>query len=329
MKKFAQFLSEATKPESISSSKKQKVESKGILTVAFGRFNPPTKGHKKFLDGVAKVAGDGVYKIYPSRTIDKNKNPLDPDTKISLMRKMYPDHGERIVNDDDFKSIFDVLTKAYEDGYEAINIVVGADRQAEIEKLATKYNKDLYDFSELNIVSVGKQDPDSDKEINLSSAKLRKAVAEKDYKTFRKGIPNTLSDEEIENLFMMLADSMKIKEGCTLWKICPESDPKNLRESYIQNKIFRIGEWVENLNTGLIGKIIRRGANYLICVTEDDVMFKPWIKDVKEWTKVSGVSAKQREVGTDSLRKYTMKMTGTKKIMNFNIQDFINKNRKK
>ena len=32
----------------------------------------------------------------------------------------------------------------------------------------------------------------------------------------------------------------------------------------------------------MIGKILRRGANYLICVTEDNIMFKPWIKDVME-----------------------------------------------
>ena len=96
-----------------------------------------------------------------------------------------------------------------------------------------------------------------------------------------------------------------------------ESYEKTLRENYISGNIFNIGEWVENVNTGLVGKIIRRGTNYLICVTEDDVMFKPWIKDVVEWTNVSGVPAKQREVGTDALRKYAMSMTGTTDIKNF------------
>jgi hypothetical protein len=96
-----------------------------------------------------------------------------------------------------------------------------------------------------------------------------------------------------------------------------ESYEKTLRENYISGKIFNIGEWVENVNTGLVGKIIRRGTNYLICVTEDDVMFKPWIRDVVEWTNVSGVPAKQREVGTDALRKYVMSMTGTTDIKNF------------
>jgi hypothetical protein len=46
-------------------------------------------------------------------------------------------------------------------------------------------------------------------------------------------------------------------------------------------------------------------------------MFKSWIKDISEWTEVSGVPADQREVGTDALRNYAMKMTGTKSIDNF------------
>jgi hypothetical protein len=44
-------------------------------------------------------ADGGDYLIYPSRSQDKKKNPLDPDTKISYMRQMFPAHSERIVND--------------------------------------------------------------------------------------------------------------------------------------------------------------------------------------------------------------------------------------
>ena len=77
-----------------------------------------------------------------------------------------------------------------------------------------------------------------------------------------------------------------------------------------------------------MGEIIRRGTNYLICVTEDNIMFKSWIKDLNEWTEQSGVPADQREVGTNSFREYTMRMTDTKKIDNFNVKRFINKYRK-
>jgi len=59
-----------------------------------------------------------------------------------------------------------------------------------------------------------------------------------------------------------------------------------LREKYISKQIFNEGDFVKNLNTDLVGKIIRRGTNYLICVTEENEMFKSWIQDVIEYTEV-------------------------------------------
>jgi len=55
-----------------------------------------------------------------------------------------------------------------------------------------------------------------------------------------------------------------------------------LREKYINNQIFLEGDWVKSSITEQVGKIIRRGTNYLICVTENNEMFKSWIKDVYE-----------------------------------------------
>jgi len=50
------------------------------LTVAFGRFNPPTVGHGKLLAAAKKASQGGELKIYPSRTQDPKKNPLDPES---------------------------------------------------------------------------------------------------------------------------------------------------------------------------------------------------------------------------------------------------------
>ena len=107
---------------------------------------------------------------------------------------------------------------------------------------------------------------------------------------------------------------MGVKEVWNLWEIAPKFDWKNLRENYVNGNIFKVDQWVENLNTGLIGKVLRRGTNYLICVTEDNMMFKSWIKDVTEAkkynkvTEISGVPADQRLIGTDALKKYTETM---------------------
>ena len=311
-------------PSSEGESESAKEREGEALTIAFGRFNPPTSGHEKLLDAAKRQAKGGDYKIYPSRSEDPKKNPLSPDEKISYMRKMYPTHDERIVNDEDMRSIFDVLKKANEDGYSSVNIMVGADRQGEFEKLATKYNGELYDFDEINVISAGERDPDAEGVEGMSASKLRKAAADGDFEAFKTGVPKALDDESAQKLFNTIVKKMGKKKVTETWQIAPKLDWKGLRENYINGIIFKLGDVVESLNNGLIGRITRRGTNHLICVTEDNIMFKSWIRDLNEFTEVSGVPASQREVGTDSFRNYTMKMTGTKQIKNF-----INKNKKK
>ena len=329
-------------------------KTRGTLTIAFGRFNPPTTGHGKLLDTVASSSDEDDYMIIPSRTQDKKKNPLDTDTKVSMMKKMFPNHSEKIVNDPSNRTIFDVLSRAHNDGYTNVRIVGGGDRVKEFDKLANDYNGKLYQFDNLEVMSAGDRDPDSDDVTGMSASKQRKAAAEGDIKAFMKGVPKSLSKKDAEELFQKIRSAMNIKEGWNMWEIAPKFDWKNLRENYISKKIYRIGQFVENVNTGLVGRIIRRGTSYLICVTEDDIMFKSWIKDVSAFTKeesshnlqelvkvaigdnsnkfkipkltkVSGVPSDQRLVGTDSYRKYVETMVpGSSYGLHF-----INKYRKK
>ena len=304
-------------------------KTKGTLTVAFGRFNPPTTGHEKLLDTVASSSDDGDYIIVPSRSQDKKKNPLDPDTKISIMRQMYPNHSEKIVNDPQNRTIFDVLKKAHMDGYAGVRIIGGGDRVAEFEKLSNNYNGKLYAFDNVEVRSAGDRDPDGDDVSGMSASKQRKAAAEGDFTSFRKGVPSSLNNKQARELYNTLRSAMNIKEGWNMWEIAPKFDWKGLRENFINEKIFKVGELVENVNTGLVGKIIRRGTNHLICVTEDKIMFKSWIKDVSEAVTnsnaPSGVPADQRLVGTDAHRKYVEKMVPGSEWG----KQFINKYRKK
>ena len=292
--------------------------------MAFGRFNPPTVGHGKLLAAAKKAASGGDLKIYPSRTQDPKKNPLDPDMKISFMKKMFPDYSENIVNDDEMKSIFNVLTTAGEQGYKNVNIIVGSDRQSEFENLATKYNGELYDFDQIRVISAGVRDADAEGVEGMSASKMRKAVVDGDFDAFRRGTPKDLDDGDTQALFDAVRSGMgvkKKKEVAEMWEIAPKYDPKGLRDHYVSGEIFNLGDIVENLNTGLIGEIVRRGTNHLICVTKENYMFKSWIRDVMEavvnYPGPSGVDSDQRLVGTDAHRKYVMRMTGTTDIKNF------------
>jgi len=323
-------------------------KTKGTLTIAFGRFNPPTIGHQQLMDTAAAAAQQdgGDYLIFPSRSQDKKKNPLDPDTKISYMRRMFPGHSERIVNDAANRTIFDVLKKAHNDGYTNVRIVGGSDRVKEFEKLSNNYNGQLYQFDAIEVVSAGERDPDAKGVEGMSASRMRLAAAEGDFKKFREGLPPDFKRSDALELFDNVRASMNIKEGWNLWEIAPKFDWINLRENYISEKIYQIGQLVENLNTGLIGRIIRRGTNYLICVTEDHVMFKSWIRDVTEakytektMNSIERVPGKPNTlVGTTGYFKYAVSMTpGAIKTGEENLQpggkaygiNFINKYRKK
>ena len=262
--------------------------------------------------------------------------------KISYMRKLFPEYEEQIVNDAEMKSIFDVLITAASDGYKNVNIIVGADRQSEFENLAQKYNGDLYDFDEIRVISAGVRDADAEGVEGMSASKLRKSVVDDDFKAFKKGLPK-INDGEAMALFnavrigMKIKAAAKVKEEFADWQIAPRYDKQMLREQYVTKKIFNIGDLVENLNTGLVGRIIRRGTNYLICVTEEDNMFKSWIRDVMEAVKPAEKTEKYGDdsiyrapgkpntlVGTSGYLKYAMKAMGVKDIKNF-----INKNKAK
>ena len=315
------------------------------ITIAFGRFNPPTIGHGKLLDAAKKAAAGGEMKIYPSRSQDPKKNPLDPDMKVSYMKKLFPDYEENIINDSDMKTIFDVLTTANEDGFKNVNIIVGADRQAEFENLATKYNGDLYDFDTIRVISAGVRDADAEGVEGMSASKMRKAVVDGDYNAFKRGLPKGTKDADTQAVFDAVRTGMNIKKSAEakkavqkeMWQIAPKYDPRGLRENYFRKNIFNIGDMVESLTTGLVGKILRRGTNYLISVTENNVMFKSWTHDLSEYSEKKLDSKYLPDgkpntlVGTGGYLKYAMSMTPDsgptekKEKKKMNIKEFINK----
>jgi nicotinamide mononucleotide adenylyltransferase len=290
-------------------------KTRGTLTIAFGRFNPPHAGHQQLMDTAAAAAEaeESDYMIVPSRSNDPKKNPLDADTKVAFMRGMFPQHSSRIQNDQNTRTIFDVLKKAHNDGYTNVRIVGGADRVKEFDKLANNYNGSLYQFDNVEVVSAGDRDPDADGVEGMSASRLRLAASENDFKTFRSAMPEGMPRRDAQQLFDTVRNTMGINEEWGIWEMAPKFDLDTLRENYVSKAIFGIGELVENLNTGLVGRIVRRGANHLICVTEDKIMFKAWIKDVTEavvnGTTRSGVPANQRLIGTDSHRKYVESLT--------------------
>ena len=337
-KNLSQTTTQEPEPQEVEAQKEEPAfkpnkKNKGTLTVAFGRFNPPHLGHLQLMNTASSsVEGDkDDYVIVPSRSNDPKKNPLDANTKVDIMKAMFPQHADNIMNDNNTRTIFDVLNAANNDGYANVRIVGGADRVKEFTKLANNYNGKLYDFDKVDVVSSGDRDPDSDGVEGLSASRMRLAASENDFKAFSKGLPKDLDKDNKKQIFTAVRSSMGINEEWGIWEMAPKFDLQTLRENYVENIIYKLGELVENVNTGMVGRIIRRGTSYVICVTESKLMFKSWIKDINEiknynkLTAISGVPAENRLVGTDKHRKYAETMV---RGSSYGLE-FINKYRKR
>lgn len=150
---------------------------------AFGRFNPPTKGHAKLIATVERIAKEigGDPFIFMSRSHDGNKNPLTYEDKLVFMRKFFP--YTNIVDNDRIKNPFNA--SGYLGShlkYTDIVIVVGSDRLQSYEKGFS--NPDKY-FDSFKVVSAGERDPDSDDIIGMSGSKARAAASRNDLGSFR------------------------------------------------------------------------------------------------------------------------------------------------
>ena len=274
------------------------------VVITFGRFNPPTTGHEKLMKAAGSEAerSKSDLRIYPSRSVDARKNPLQPGTKIEYMQKMFPDYADNIKDDPNAKTIFDVLVACQNIGYKGVTIMVGQDRLSEFQSLAQKYNGDLYDFEEIKVISAGTRDADAEGIEGMSASKMRDAAAKDDFKAFAKGIPN-IGNMDKKNLYNILQKSMGVKKTElakeNTWQHAPKLDPFGLRVAYLNEEIFKVGSLVENVNTGVRGRITRRCSNHVIVQTPEHTMFKAWLKDLTE----------AYDVGTDEYRQYMQRMT--------------------
>ena len=306
-------------------------KTKGTLTMAFGRFNPPHAGHGQLMDIAAGSFRDSEegsdYMIVPSKSAGDEKNPLDFATKVEAMKGMFPHHSTHISEDENFRTIIDVLKHAHNEGYANVRIIAGGKRVKQFEKLSQDYNGALYDFGNLETISSGDRDEDGDGIEGMSASRAREAALNGDYDTFTSQLPDEYDGTELFNKVRKALGVDEKKKEVKEWKVAPKLHARQLREYYIKNEIYNTGDKVQDLNNGLTGRIMRRGTNYVICVSEDKIMFKSWITDITEatFTQVSGVSSDQRLVGTDALRKYTERLTPGSTWG----REFINRYRKK
>jgi hypothetical protein len=274
MKSFYSFFEQAgdsanQEPQRLSDS----------LVTTFGRHNPPHIGHKLVLDQAHDVAeNEGAdQKFYTSHSQDRKKNPLPRDLKIKYLKKMFPDHANKWDADDNVRTVLGAAEKAHKQGYRNFHFMGGGDRKQGMEDLLRKYNGDLYDFSNTYAHSAGDRDElglSDDPIAKQSASKQRRAAQNDDFDGFMEGIltHKGFTEKDARELF----DAVQ-----TFGMKNEEYSQEELRMLYADGNLFRVGDIVESLPTGLVGEIHRCGANHLIVVTEDGIMFKSFIQDVQ------------------------------------------------
>lgn len=184
------------------------------ITFCFGRMNPPTIGHEKLLDTCASVGGD--YKIFVSQTQDKKKNPLDYSTKISFIRKMFPEHAANVVEDPNLNTIGKVASYLYDQGYTHATIVGGSDRIEDLYKLLEAYNgvegkaHGYYKFETLDAKSSGDREDGAEGVAGISASGARAAAANGDIKAFGEA---TGAGKFVKELYDAVRKGMGISEN--------------------------------------------------------------------------------------------------------------------
>ena len=261
---------------------REMMEARGNTAVfTFGRLNPPTIGHGKLIDAMAKQqsknSGSKMH-IFVSHSQDAKKNPLSYNKKVAYIRKMFPKYAKNVLTSK-ARTIFEVAVALHDKGYKAIVMVVGSDRVAEFEKLLNEYNgvesrHGYYGFDNIEVVSAGERDPDAEGATGMSASKMRAAAVEGDFESFKKGLPSTFKDDK--KIYQDIRKEMGIREQRDMGSMDVYEE---MRDEYLTGKIWNVGDTIEA--NGKVGEIVRKGTNYVSYVTEDGKVHKAWLHHIE------------------------------------------------
>ena len=260
-------------------------EQKETIVFAFGRFNPPTIGHGKLIQKTASVAGSSPYRIYPSFSQDPKKNPLPFATKVAYMKKMFKSHARNVTVNRKAKTFLNVASLLHDEGFKNIIMVAGSDRVGEFQALLTKYNgvkssHGFYEFDNIQVLSAGERDPDSEGVEGMSASKMRAAALDSDFDSFAKGVPfhdTSMKMSDIKKMYLDVRKNMGIREQRDMGNM---DTHEALRDKYLTGEIWNVGDIIEA--NGIVGTIIRKGTNYVSFTDDTDKVHKAWLHEINE-----------------------------------------------
>lgn len=197
-------------------SEEEKKAKRAVL--AFGRMNPPTSGHLKLIDKVRHTAEKqgASHHVVVSHSQDSKKNPLSPEQKVKHLRRYSPGTHFTAASSD-HPTILHHLAKLHASGHTHVTVVAGSDRVKEMHHLLHKYNgvkgkHGHYHFKKIEVHSAGHRDPDAEGTEGMSGTKMREHAKNKDFSSFRQGVPHHVSDEHAKELMHDVRHGMGLHE---------------------------------------------------------------------------------------------------------------------
>ena len=206
-------------------------EKEGHHVMAFGRMNPPTTGHLKLIDKVKDVAKkvNGTHSIVVSHSQDSKKNPLSAEQKLRHLRKYsVGTHFQASTKESPTflhhaKDVYEkgaLLSRAkelYKRGVTHLHMVAGSDRVKEYHDKLHEYNGThkgaLFNFKKITVHSAGHRDPDAEGTEGMSGSKMREHAKNKDFSSFRQGVPSHVSDQHARELMNDVRRGMGLHES--------------------------------------------------------------------------------------------------------------------
>ena len=285
------------------------VEEEKVGYLVFGRMNPPTIGHGKLLDKLAKTSGRAPYRIYLSQSNDEKDNPLTYSDKVKYARKMFPRHARSIIIDKKVVTPFHALSAMYSAGFKKVILVAGSDRVKEYDLRLNKYNgkkgtHGFYNFDGgIKVVSAGQRDPDGKGAEGASGTKQRGYAKNNDFTGFAQGLSKAISNPDAKKMFNAVRNGMGLKEENEFKRHIQLKTVSETREAFIKGELFELGEQVIVKKTSEVGKITLIGSNYVIVETSDKTT-RQWLDAVEKI-----VEEAKYDYGTDASVKYMKKTT--------------------
>lgn len=241
------------------------------VVLFFCECNPPTLNHLVAFTATKQIAEkqNADYAIILSNNRSKLSGPLTVTEKLEYTNLFFPGFNIVIASENINTSID--VARVYNKNYKNLIEVCGIDKVKSYSKIHECANNDVYQYSDIKVVSTGEIDPDN----SQSSTKLKKAILEGDVKSVQKHLLAHVREIDARRFMNDCRKGMgldPIKETISF-------TTSDLRERYVAGEIFIENTFVTSDNQ--LYKIINRNNNYLTVLDNSGILSKKWLTNVQ------------------------------------------------